>query len=121
MSLPNPTEQLSADDEELFNFDARRYVKALKRYLLPLLALLACAVAVAVIYTSRQPRIYEAKASVQIEPKLPDLLGQGDRALIGLSGTCGAVPVRSTMRPSPCFVTVATRGSSRRDGSGSSR
>ena len=87
MSLPNPNEQLSADDEELFNFDARRYVKALKRYLLPLFALIACAVAVAVIYTSRQPRIYEAKASVQIEPKLPDLLGQGDRALIGLSGT----------------------------------
>lgn len=75
--------------EELFSFDLRRYVRALRRHLLPLLALLALAVTGAVIYTSRQPRVYEARASVQIEPRLPDLLGQGESALLGL--TAGGV------------------------------
>ena len=35
----------------------------------------------AVVYTSRLPKVYEAKASVQIEPRLPDLLGQGAELL----------------------------------------
>src|SRR5688572_13541374 len=52
----------------------------------PLLALIAVAVAGAVIYTSRQPKIYEARASVQIEPRLPDLLGQGENGLAGITG-----------------------------------
>ena len=73
------------DTVEVFNFDLRRYVKALRRYLLPLLALIALAVTAAVIYTSRQPKIFEARASVQIEPRLPDLLGQGENGILGIT------------------------------------
>lgn len=73
------------DEAELFNFDLRRYIKALRRYMFPLLALIAIAVTAAVIYTSRQPQIFEARASVQIEPRLPDLLGQGENGIVGIT------------------------------------
>jgi capsular exopolysaccharide synthesis family protein len=72
--------QVSATDpdEAVFNFDLRRYLDALRKYAYAVLALMAVSITGAVIYTSRLPRIYEAKASVQIEPRLPDLLGQGE-------------------------------------------
>ncbi|NVB82974.1 MAG: polysaccharide biosynthesis tyrosine autokinase [Kofleriaceae bacterium] len=74
-----------AQEGELLGFDARRYIKALRRYVFPLLALVALAITGAVIYTSRQPRIYQARASVQIEPRLPDLLGQGENGIVGIT------------------------------------
>lgn len=73
------------DGEQLFSVDLTRYIKALRRYVFPLIALVALSVTAAVIYTSRQPKIYEARASVQIEPRLPDLLGQGEAGMLGLS------------------------------------
>jgi capsular exopolysaccharide synthesis family protein len=75
------------DSVEVFNLDFRRYLKALRRYLLPLLALVALAVAAAVVYTSRQPRIYRAKASIQIEPRIRDLLGQGESGMVSITTT----------------------------------
>lgn len=73
------------DGEQLFAFDARRYIKALRRFLFPILALVALAIMSAVIYTGRRPKVYEATASVQIEPRLPDLLGQGENGIMGIS------------------------------------
>lgn len=73
------------DGEELFSFDLRRYLRALRRYALPLVALVALSVTAAVLYTSRQPKVFQARASVQIEPRLPDLLGQGENGLLGLT------------------------------------
>ncbi|MDQ3363875.1 MAG: polysaccharide biosynthesis tyrosine autokinase [Myxococcota bacterium] len=64
-------------EEQLLNFDFRRYFEALRKYVWALLALLALSIAAGVVYTSRQPRVYEAVASVQIEPRLADLLNQG--------------------------------------------
>jgi len=81
-----PPESTAAESADLLNIDVRRYLKALRRYVFPLLALIALAVTAAVIYTSRQPKIYQAKASVQIEPRLPDLLGQGENGLVGMTG-----------------------------------
>ena len=78
------TKETGDGADELLNIDVRRYLKAIRRYLFPLLALMALAITGAVIYTSRQPKIYEAKASVQIDPKLPDLLGQGEKAIVGI-------------------------------------
>ncbi|CAN5835453.1 N/A [soil metagenome] len=63
-------------DEQLFEFDFARYVDGFRKYFWAVLAIMAIAIAAAVIYTKRQPKIYEAHASVQIEPRLPDLLGQ---------------------------------------------
>jgi succinoglycan biosynthesis transport protein ExoP len=65
-------------DEEVLSFDVRRYVDGLKKYVWVMFAIEALAITLAVIYTHRQPRIYQATSSVQIEPRLPDLLG--DRA-----------------------------------------
>jgi capsular exopolysaccharide synthesis family protein len=62
---------------EVLSFDLQRYLEALRKYVWAILALLGLAIAGAVIYTNRQPKIYEAVASVQIEPRLPDLLGAG--------------------------------------------
>ena len=76
------------EEEELFSFDFRRYFSALRKYIWLLVAILALAVTGAVIYTQRQPNIYQAQASVQIEPKLQDLLGQGQELMnSGLGGT----------------------------------
>ena len=66
------------DDEAVLNIDFRRYFGALRKYVWMMLALVVLSVACAVIYTSRVTRIYEATSSVQIEPRLPDLLGTGD-------------------------------------------
>jgi succinoglycan biosynthesis transport protein ExoP len=71
------------EGDEVFNFDFRRYLDALRKYLWAFLALIALAITGSVVYTERQPKVYEAKASVQIEPKLPDLLGQGQEIFAG--------------------------------------
>jgi len=67
----------SPDDgeEQILSFDARRYLEGLKKYVWVVLAIEALAVTLAVIYTHRQPPVFQATASVQIEPRLPDLLG----------------------------------------------
>jgi capsular exopolysaccharide synthesis family protein len=76
--------EIASAEEEVFSFDFKRYLDGLRKYAWTVLALVAVGVTMAVIYTRRQPEIYEAKASVQIEPRLPDLLGQADD-LIGRS------------------------------------
>jgi polysaccharide biosynthesis transport protein len=73
----------SAEGEAVFSFDFRRYVETLRKYVWGILALVALAATGAVVYTSRQPKVYEAKASVQIEPKVADLLGTGTDILTG--------------------------------------
>jgi capsular exopolysaccharide synthesis family protein len=74
-------------EEQVFAFDIKRYLDGLRKYALAILALVAIGITMAVVYTRRQPEIYQAKASVQIEPRLPDLLGQSDdlvgRSMIG--------------------------------------
>jgi len=76
------------DDEQALTVDFRRYFDALRRYVWALLAIVALAVTGAVIYTNRQPSVYQAQASVQIEPRIPDLLGQGqDELFRGGGGT----------------------------------
>jgi polysaccharide biosynthesis transport protein len=77
----DPSQLAADDDESLINFDVGRYLIALRKYFWAVIAIVALAVTGAVVYTQRQPKIYEAKASVQIEPKRPDLLGQHDDGL----------------------------------------
>jgi len=68
--------------------DYRRYFDALRRYFWAVLAIMALVITAAVIYTNRQPSIYQATASIQIEPRIPDLLGQGQEELLrGGGGT----------------------------------
>ena len=73
-------------DGQVLAVDFGRYLDAFRKYVWAVLALMALAIAAAVIYTKRQPKIYEARASIQIEPRLPDLLGQGQELLSGLAG-----------------------------------
>ena len=73
-------------DREVLSFDFQRYVEALRKYVWAILALIGLSIAGAVVYTNRQPKIYEAVASVQIEPRLPDLLGHGQGQEIGNAG-----------------------------------
>jgi polysaccharide biosynthesis transport protein len=63
-------------EEQLLNFDFRRYFEGLRKYVWVVLAIMALTITGSVIYTQRQPRIYQATASIQIEPRLPDILGQ---------------------------------------------
>ncbi|HEY5935922.1 MAG TPA: polysaccharide biosynthesis tyrosine autokinase [Kofleriaceae bacterium] len=80
--------QNEPEEEQIFSFDFRRYFLALRKYIWLVLAIMALAITGAVIYTHRQPNIYQAQASVQIEPKLQDLLGQGQEIVnAGIGGT----------------------------------
>ena len=76
-----------SDEETTANFDFGRYLEALRKYVWAVLAIMALMITAAVIYTRRQPNVFQAEASVQIEPRLPDLLGQKEdvlsRAVIG--------------------------------------
>ena len=83
---PDPSEQ--AEDESVLNVDFGRYVDALRKYIWAVIAITALAIAGAVVYTNRQAEIFEAQASIQIEPRIPDLLGQGQEELLrGGGGT----------------------------------
>ncbi|MBL0218856.1 MAG: hypothetical protein IPQ07_33905 [Myxococcales bacterium] len=73
---PAPKPPAHAPDEQLFDFDFARYIDGFRKYFWAVIAIMALAITAAVIYTKRQPKMYEAHASVQIEPRLPDLLGQ---------------------------------------------
>jgi capsular exopolysaccharide synthesis family protein len=67
-----------AQEEQVLSIDFQRYLNALRKYIWLLAALVVMSIAGAVVYTTRQTPIYQATASVQVEPKLPDLLGTGD-------------------------------------------
>lgn len=74
------------DDEPALSFDFRRYAEALRKYAWAVLAIVAFAITIAVVYTNRQPKIYQATASVQIEPKIVDMFNSGQAARGGLDG-----------------------------------
>lgn len=75
-------------DETVIDVDYRRYLDAVRRYFWAIIAITALLVTGAVVYTSRQVPIFQAQASVQIEPRIPDLLGQGTAELLtGGGGT----------------------------------
>lgn len=81
-----------AGTEPLFSFDLGRYVAALRKYLWVVIAIVAVAITGAVIFTQRQPKVFEAKASVQIESRIPDLVGQG-QDLLTVNGAVSASTV----------------------------
>jgi polysaccharide biosynthesis transport protein len=85
-----PTEHLDHVDEpdgEALNVDIGRYLRALRRYGWLVLALVALAITGAVFYTQQQTEVFEAVASVQIEPRAVDVLGQGnDIVAVGGAG-----------------------------------
>lgn len=62
-------------DDQVLKIDLRRYFDGLRKYIWAVIAIQALAITLALIYTRRQPKVYQAQASVQIEPRLPDLLG----------------------------------------------
>ncbi|MBP9088250.1 MAG: hypothetical protein KBG15_19160, partial [Kofleriaceae bacterium] len=84
--LPSASAAIGDDDEAL-SFDFARYLKALRKYAWVLAAIMALAITGAVLYTQRLTRIYQATASVQIDPRLPDLLGQGQEMMATSTGT----------------------------------
>jgi len=76
----------STQEEQVISIDFRRYLAALRKYIWLLAALVVMSVAGAVVYTTRQTPIFQATASVQVEPKLPDLLGTGDVFNVAAAG-----------------------------------
>src|SRR5437762_1569981 len=68
----------ASGDEAVFNIDISRYLRALRRYSWLVIALAALASTLAVFYTRSLAEVYEATASIQIEPRVADLLGQGN-------------------------------------------
>ena len=73
-------------EEQVLNIDYRRYLNAFRKYIWLHAALVVIAIAGAIVFTTRQTPIYEAVASIQIEPRLPDLLGTGDLFNVAAGG-----------------------------------
>ncbi len=73
-------------EDQVFSFDLKRYFDAVRKYAWAVVAFTAVVVTGAIIYTNRLPRVYEATASVQIEPRMPDLLGQGADIFVANAG-----------------------------------
>ncbi len=71
-------------------FDYARYLAGLRRYFWLVAAIVALAIGGAVLYTLRLTPLYEAQASIQIEPRLPDLLGTGDIFNVAAAGANSA-------------------------------
>ena len=76
----------AAQEEQVLSIDFRRYLSALRKYVWLLAALVVMSIAGAVVYTTRQTPIYMATASVQVEPKVPDLLGTGTGDMFNAAG-----------------------------------
>lgn len=83
-SSGQPTEQ------DVVNIDFSRYLVALRRYIWLLATIIVLSIAGSVLYTERQVPIYEATASLQIEPKLPDIVGTGDMFNLAAGGAGAA-------------------------------
>jgi capsular exopolysaccharide synthesis family protein len=64
-----------SEEDQLLAFDFRRYLEGLRKYIWAVIAIEALAITLAVIYTRRQTKIYQGVASVQIEPRVRDVLG----------------------------------------------
>jgi len=90
--------QVSDDQDEGTSVDYARYLAALRRYFWFILALVVLSVAGAIVYTSRLTPEYQAVASIQIEPRLPDLLGTGDLFNVAAAGANTAEYYRQQKR-----------------------
>jgi capsular exopolysaccharide synthesis family protein len=87
-----PPTNPSGKEQEVIDLDFDRYLAALRRYGWMIVAVVAVSITGAVFYTKQQVEIYEATASVQIEPRLPDLLGQGND-LVAIGAASGGSTV----------------------------
>ena len=88
-SMPGlPAASAAINEEEVgLNFDFSRYLAALRKYAWVLAALMALSITGSVLYTRRVTKIYQATASVQIDPRLPDVLGQGQEMMATSTGS----------------------------------
>jgi len=88
-SMPGlPAASAAINEEEVgLNFDFSRYLAALRKYAWVLAALMALSITGSVLYTRRVTKIYQATASVQIDPRLPDVLGQGQEMMAASTGS----------------------------------
>lgn len=88
MDIPQQ-QGLHDPDEQVIGLDVRRYLSAIRKYKWIIASIVALAITGAVLYTSQQTEVYEATASMVIDPKLPDLLGQGQEMVVS-GGTGGS-------------------------------
>jgi capsular exopolysaccharide synthesis family protein len=81
---PTPAQREGAED--VLNIDLGRYLAAIRKYAWVIAAIVALAVTGAVVYTARQTKIYQATASVQVAPRLPDPLSAAAETLASGAG-----------------------------------
>ena len=86
--MDSPQQQNFRDsDDQVIGIDFRRYLGSVRKYKWIIAAIVALATTGAVLYTSQQTELYQAQASMVIDPKLPDLLGQGQEMVaVGAGG-----------------------------------
>jgi capsular exopolysaccharide synthesis family protein len=85
--LDSPHQQHFRDeDDQVIGIDFRRYLGSVRKYKWIIAAIVALATTGAVLYTSQQTELYQATASMVIDPKLPDLLGQGQEMVASGAG-----------------------------------
>ncbi len=82
--MRDPENQLSHQDEELGTKTLHDYLMVARKYWW-IIALVFCAgVATSVLYTLRQPKVYQASASIVIDPQPPQVFGSQVQEVITL-------------------------------------
>lgn len=77
-------------DEESLTFDFARYFAAVRKHKWIIAAMVVVAMTGAVILTNRMTPVYQATASIKIDPRLPDLMGQGASELVQIGAGGGS-------------------------------
>ena len=82
--MQQPPTVTTREPDEGTEVDLKRYVELLRKRKWVLLACLALGITAAVVYTMRQQRIYQASASVVIDPQAPQVFGSQVQEVIQL-------------------------------------
>jgi polysaccharide biosynthesis transport protein len=68
-------DRINHNDEELASIDVRRYIRVVVKHKWVVAATVAVIITGTVLYTLGQPKIYEATATMVIDPRPPEILG----------------------------------------------
>ena len=82
--MQNSTSETGREADDAGELDLKRYFELIRKRKWVLLACLAVGITMAVLYTMRQTRVYEATASVVVDPQPPQVFGSQVQEVVQL-------------------------------------
>lgn len=84
MKQSDPHEKPSILEDDDPGLDLQRYMRVVRKHLWVIAAVVAVGLTATVLYTMRQPKIYQARAAVVIDPHAPNMYGSKMQEVIQL-------------------------------------